>query len=62
VDIKSSLRKADVFYPVRNRDFRRWREIKGRGGDLLIFSNLQKVRLSKPIVIDLNEVCKEYKK
>jgi hypothetical protein len=62
VDIKSSLRKADVFYPVRNRDFRRWREIKGRGSDLLIFSNLQKVRLSKPIVIDLNEVCKEYKK
>lgn len=62
VDIKSSLRKADVFYPVRNRDFRRWREIKGRGGDLLIFSNLQKVKLPKPIVIDLSEVCKEYKK
>lgn len=62
VDIKSSLRKADVFFPVRNRDFCRWREIKGRGGDFLIFSNLQKIRLPNPIVIDLSEVCKENKK
>jgi hypothetical protein len=60
VDVKSSLRKADVFYPVRNRHFRRWREIKGRGADFLIFSNMERIKLPKPIVVELDEVCKEY--
>lgn len=62
VDVKSSLRKADVFYPVRNRDFNHWRKIKGRGGDFLIFSNLERVKLPKPIVLELDEVCREYKR
>lgn len=60
VDIKSSLRKADVFYPVRNRDFERWRTLKGRGGDFLIFSNLERIKLPKPIVLDFGEKCWEY--
>ncbi len=47
---------------VRNRDFRNWRDLKKRGGDFVIFSNCEKVKLTTPIVIDLGEVCREYKR
>lgn len=60
VDIKSALRKADVFYPVRNRDFDRWRTLKGRGGDFLIFSDLERVKLPVPIMLDMGEMCWGY--
>ena len=60
VDIKSSLRKPDVFYPVRNRDFQHWRNLKGRGGDFVIFSDLERIALPKPIELDLGETCWEY--
>lgn len=62
VDVKSSLRKADVFYPVRNRDFQGWRNLKGRGGDFVIFSDLERIELPKPIVLDLGETCWEYQR
>lgn len=62
VDTKSSLRKADVFYPVRNRDFQNWRNLKGRGGDFVIYSDLERIRLTKPITLDLGETCWEFTK
>lgn len=62
VDTGSDLNAKEVFYPVRNRDFNRWREIKGRGADFLIFSNLQRLRLPIPIVLNLGEVCQEIQK
>ncbi len=46
---------------MRNRDFRSWRDLKKRGGDFVIFSNSEKVKLPTPIIIDLGEVCREYK-
>jgi hypothetical protein len=61
VDIKSSFKKKDVFYPVRNRDFQRWRELKGRGGDFVIFSNLESIELPKPIMLDLGEKREPFK-
>ena len=61
VDIGSSMKEKEVFYPVRNRDFRNWRDLKKRGGDFVIFSNSEKVKLPTPIIIDLGEVCREYK-
>lgn len=48
---------VDVYYPVRNRDYREWREKKGRGGDFLIYSDLELVRLSRPMEIDLGGMC-----
>ena len=60
VDAKSSLRAADVFFPVRNRDFQRWRKLKGRGGDFVIYSDFDRIELSKPITLDLGEVCWDY--
>ncbi|KAF0836272.1 hypothetical protein FNL37_2580 [Methylovorus glucosotrophus] len=62
VDIKSQLRKGNVYYPIRNRDFRRWRELKIRGGDFVIYSDLKRIKLTKPIVVDLGEVCWEYER
>jgi|GEM_PF-1259650 len=61
VDTGNSMKEKEVFYPVRNRDFRNWRDVKKRGGDFVIYSNCEKVKLPTPMVIDLGEVCKEYK-
>lgn len=60
VDVGSNLKEKEVFYPVRNRNFENWRKVKKRGGDFKIFSNLEKVKLPRPIVIDLGEICEEY--
>jgi hypothetical protein len=61
VDIKSSFKRKEVFYPVRNRDFQRWRELKGRGGDFVIFSNLERIKLPKSIWLDLGEKREPFK-
>jgi hypothetical protein len=61
VDIKSNFKRKEVFYPVRNRDFQRWRELKGRGGDFVIFSNLERIELPKPIMLDLGEKREPFK-
>lgn len=57
VDSRDRLRAREVFYPVRNQSFRAWREAKGRGGDFLVWSNLERIKLSQPIELDLGEVC-----
>jgi hypothetical protein len=62
VDINSQLRKSEVYYPVRNCHFRQWRELKKRGGDFVIYSDFKRVKLAKPIVVDLGEMCWEYKR
>ncbi len=62
LDIGSNMKQKQVFYPVRNRDFRNWRDLKNRGGDFVIYSNCEKVKLTNPISIDLGEVCRKYKR
>ena len=58
VDIGKSLSEKEVYYPVRNRDYRQWRQLKKRGGDFLIFSDAKLIKLDQPIVMDMPEVCK----
>ena len=58
VDIGRSLAEKDVYYPVRNRDYRNWRKAKGRGGDFLIMTVPKLIKLDQPIVLDMEEVCK----
>jgi len=53
VDTGRKLDKRQVYYPIRNRDFRAWRELKGHGGDFLIFSDMKLVKLERPIALDL---------
>lgn len=57
VDLVGKLLGRDVYYPVRNRDFREWRTKKGRGGDFLIFSDRKLIKLETPIAVELGEVC-----
>ncbi|RQS19690.1 DUF6402 family protein [Burkholderia sp. Bp8998] len=45
--------KGNVYYPVENRDFRRWSEIHNRGGDFIIYSDKRYVPLSPFIKIHL---------
>ncbi len=51
-------RKQDVYYPVHNSDYKAWREKFNRGGDFAIYSDLRKIKLSKPISFTLEEICK----
>lgn len=58
VDIGGSLLEKDVYYPVRNRNYRDWRAKHNRGGDFLLLTEPKLVRLDQPIVLDMPEVCK----
>jgi hypothetical protein len=57
VDLLGKLFGKDIYYPVRNRDFLNWRDKKGRGGDFLVFSNRELIKLKSPITLDMGEVC-----
>ena len=57
VDLLGKLLGKDIYYPLRNRDFLKWREKKGRGGDFLVFSNRDLIKLRNPISLDMGEVC-----
>lgn len=46
-----------VYYPVRNRDFRAWQEAHQRGGDFLVYSDMQHLALREPIRVDLGVEC-----
>lgn len=52
------MRTQDVYYPVRNSDYHKWREKFGRGGDFAIYTEPKKVKLPKPIKLTLEEACK----
>jgi hypothetical protein len=62
VDILKGLfgetRKQDVYYPVRNSDYHKWREKFAQGGDFVIYTEPTKIKLPKPIKFTLDEICK----
>jgi hypothetical protein len=49
------MRKQDVYYPVRNSDYQKWREKFSQGGDFAIYTKPIKVKLPKPIKMTLEE-------
>lgn len=57
VTIKDQLAPEHVYYPVRNRDFRAWQEAHQRGGDFLVYSDMQHLALRAPIRVDLGVEC-----
>ena len=57
LDTGGSLLEKDVYYPIRNRDYRQWRAKHQRGGDFLIITETKLVKLDQPIVLDMPEVC-----
>lgn len=45
--------KGNVYRPVRNKDFRLWQKMHGRGGDFFIYSDRIILSLIRPIVVAL---------
>lgn len=58
VDIGTHTIEKEVFYPIRNRDYRAYRAKHNRGGDFVIYSDLKLLELTQPIIIDLGEICR----
>ncbi|MDR0243407.1 MAG: DUF6402 family protein [Burkholderia sp.] len=62
VDTRKSLfgkfKEPDVFYPVYNSDYSRWRAKHHRGEDFMIYSKPAYLKLKKPVEIKLGEICR----
>ncbi|WP_207921158.1 DUF6402 family protein [Burkholderia pyrrocinia] len=62
VDTRKGLfgkfREPDVYFPVYNADYDRWREKHNRGGDFMIYSKPVYLKLKKPIDLKLGEICR----
>ncbi|UOB59302.1 DUF6402 family protein [Burkholderia pyrrocinia] len=62
VDTRKGLfgkfREPDVYFPVYNADYDRWREKHHRGGDFMIYSKPVYLKLKKPIDLKLGEICR----
>jgi hypothetical protein len=57
-DVEIDERYAEVvppdrLYAVQNDDFRRYRNVYGRGGDFVIYSDVRRMGLPKPLVLDV---------
>ncbi|MEK2603935.1 DUF6402 family protein [Burkholderia arboris] len=62
VDTRGSMigkfREPDVYFPVHNADYCRWREKHHRGSDFMIYSKPVYLKLKKPIEFKLGEICR----
>lgn len=52
------FRDSDVYFPVYNADYNRWRQKHHRGRDFMIYSKPVRLRLNKPIHLELGEICR----
>lgn len=62
VDTRTSwfgkFREPDVYFPVYNADYNRWREKHHRGQDFMVYSKPVYLKLRKPIDLKLGEICR----
>jgi len=61
IDIAQGMQERNVYYPVRNRDYRQWRACHKRGGDFVVYTDLRRIKLTTPIVLQLEDVCQRTK-
>ncbi|WP_368041907.1 DUF6402 family protein [Burkholderia diffusa] len=52
------LLRKNVYYPVYNKSYNEWREKHNRGGDFMIYSKPQLLKLNKPIQFKLETICR----
>lgn len=52
------FREPDVYFPVFNADYNQWREKHKQGQDFMIYSKPVLLKLKKPIVFKLGEICR----
>ncbi|WP_179233523.1 DUF6402 family protein [Burkholderia sp. AU16741] len=62
VDTRRSMfgkfKKPDVYFPIYNADYSRWRERHHRGRDFMLYSKPVYLKLNKPIDLNLGEICR----
>ncbi|WP_174917785.1 DUF6402 family protein [Burkholderia lata] len=61
VDTRTGMRKLlskNVYYPVYNKSYNEWREKHNRGGDFMIYSKPQLLKLDRPIQLKLETICR----
>ncbi|MGO4810029.1 DUF6402 family protein [Cupriavidus sp. 2MCAB6] len=51
---RGMISEHDVYYPVRNVDYRTWQINHKQGGDLILYSDRIEVRLVKPIFVEFD--------
>ncbi|NYH20185.1 hypothetical protein GGD41_007413 [Paraburkholderia bryophila] len=54
--------ERDVYWPVYNSTYNRWREKHNRGGDFMIYSKPRYIKLDKPIEVDVGAICRPAEK
>ncbi|WP_244146914.1 DUF6402 family protein [Paraburkholderia bryophila] len=54
--------ERDVYWPVYNSTYNRWRERHNRGGDFMIYSKPKYVKLGRPIEVDVGVICRPAEK
>ncbi len=52
------FKEPDVYFPVYNADYNRWREKHHRGEDFMVYSKPVYLKLRKPIDLRLGEICR----
>lgn len=50
----ASTNKGQAFWRATNASFNEYRRLHGRGGDFLIFSDLRRTRLPRPMVVEVS--------
>ena len=62
VDTRRSMfgkfKRPDVYFPIYNADYSRWRERHHRGRDFMIYSKPVYFKLNNPIDLNLGEICR----
>ncbi|MGN5354419.1 DUF6402 family protein [Ralstonia sp. L16] len=48
------ISEKNVYYPIRNKDYRNWQLKHGQGGDFIIYSDRRSIPLAGPMVIEFN--------
>jgi hypothetical protein len=48
----------DVYWPVHNKTYRDWRSAHNRGGDFMVYTEPMLIKLSKPITLKIDTICK----
>jgi hypothetical protein len=56
------FREQDVYFPIYNRTYNEWRAKHNRGGDFMIYSKPQYMKLKKPIEFSLETLCRQPEK
>ncbi|CAG9170724.1 hypothetical protein LMG23992_01766 [Cupriavidus laharis] len=47
------ITERGIYYPIRNKDYRDWQLKHKQGGDLLLYSNMRRVKLSRPLTVEV---------